>query len=146
MNIPTSADTNYLIDELRKRKKKLDKKEQQLKVMYFIFIAISIIGVAYILITLTQLELYQPLDLFSAFLNQSLAVFTLLLLISLKLYINILSKAEKEAEKKYESLRAEVIDYLHTSPYWLISKHSEKKDNLTDLLDKEGINLRHKAK
>lgn len=141
-----SADTNHVIGELRKRKEKWDRKKKQLDIMFYTFITFCFFGVYYILQSLLKLELFQPLELFSAFLNQKLALFTLLSLIGFKLYLNVLTKAEKEAEKKYENLRMEVIDYLQTSPHWLVNKDSAKKDQLTALLDQEGINLRHKTK
>lgn len=144
--VPISADINHVIDELRKRKKKWETKKKQLKMLLYSFITACFISIYYFLQTLTQQELNQPLELFSAFLNQRLAVFIILTLIALKLYLNYLTKEEKEAEKKYESLRIETIEYIQASPNWLINKDSTKRDRLSEELEREGINLRYKAK
>ncbi|TCZ73027.1 DUF2663 family protein [Paenibacillus albiflavus] len=140
-----SRDTQRMLDTLIKSNNKLNNLKLRLRfVVTGSIFCMSLFGLAFMKLSLIPSG-GDVLRIIGAFSGEKLLLALLLISITLVAYSNSLSKKVESTKKKYEGLRAEVIDKLYTS--WLNNTSSEIRDRISKKMsDEYGINMVYKTK
>lgn len=140
-----SNDSQKMLETLIKSNNKLNNLKQRLRycVTASIFFMV-LFGLAFMKLTLIPSR-GDIMLILGALTSETLLLALLLASITCVIYTNSVSKKVESTKKKFEGLRAEVIDKLYSS--WLHNTSSEIRDRITKKMnDDYGINMVYKTK
>ncbi|MCQ6562943.1 DUF2663 family protein [Paenibacillus mendelii] len=138
--LPVSEDTKLLVKEIVDRKQKVVHIRRMNRILAIVNLGIA--GV--IMYWMYKISLISSRDIFNSFqyLGKSNAsILFIVVAVSVFIYSGMLTKEYKKQKDKYDDLRKETIDKLRAK--WDITEESKLRDEISRLLDKRDINIRH---
>lgn len=139
-DLQLSKDTEMILNELFKRKLKMDKLKEVMVILAFANVILLFILFSFIY-KLGLSVTFDPLSILSYITGNKVTFFIMLIAVSSFIYSSSLSNQHKKAKKKFENLREETITVLLTE--WELTEQSYKKDIISERLEQKGINLRY---
>ncbi|WP_077328882.1 DUF2663 family protein [Virgibacillus siamensis] len=135
-------DTLNMICKLKEINEKINEKRN--KITHYSKIAMCSIS-AFCIYALTYVYfqdniLFGTANFLSNFYHLTWIAFTILIFLKLNNANSEISKLEK----KLENLRQETIDHLKNT--WYISEHTDIRDQISDYMKNQGINLNYKSR
>ncbi|WP_409344080.1 DUF2663 family protein [Paenibacillus sp. MBLB4367] len=143
-SVDISEDTKTILNELVERKVKLDHITKMKNLYSGITLFIVAVSVYYFYRYLLLPSNNDMLKLVGLFSGNAAHLFLLAALATLYIVTNNYMKSYGKQKSKYETLRIEAIDHLHST--WVKSKSSAIRDIISKhLKDKHNINVSHKS-
>jgi len=138
--LAVSEDTKQMVREMIARKNKADQLQIRSRIVSGINLIVAIV-VLYWLFKLSAVSSTSVLDALFYLGNSTASLLFVLIAVSFFIYGGTIMKAYKKEQQSYEDLRLEAVDKLRTQ--WDATEESRVRDQLSLLLDRKGINIRH---
>ncbi|MFD0714073.1 DUF2663 family protein [Paenibacillus sp. GCM10027626] len=137
--LAVSSDTKILVKEMIARKTKADQLLLRSRMLAVINLFVAIV-VLYWLYKLGAISSRDVFDSITYIGKSTASLLFVIVAVSVFLYSGTILRAYKKQEKQYEELRQEAVEKLRAK--WELDAESQLRDELAQLLDRKGINIR----
>ncbi|UII54672.1 YpbF family protein [Cytobacillus spongiae] len=141
----TDQATRQMLQKVVERKKKFDRYKLRHLLVVYSTISLAFLYFIYLYYTILEPYSYSFFAIFSAYVNQSINLYLLILTVGLYGLMNLLKEKREKAEKEFHALRCEIID--KSKDLWKREEEWKSRHLVFEMMKKNyDINLFHENK